>query len=127
VRLPSAIHPIDVAPFRGRVTAQLDGQAVARSERALALDEAGHPRVFYLPREDVDMGHFTRTERRSLCPFKGIAAHYTIDRDGRTAENAAWSYECPNPALRAIAGHVAFYPGKVEIEATAERGENDGG
>lgn len=117
MRLPSAIHPISFRPFEGRVSARLDGLAIGQSERALALEEAGHPRVYYLPRADVRMEHFARTERRSLCPFKGLAAHYTVRHDGRTAENAAWSYECPNPAFREIAGYVAFYPGTVEIEA----------
>jgi len=27
-----------------------------------------------------------------------------------------WSYEAPYPAVAAIAGHLAFYPDKVEIE-----------
>lgn len=98
------------------MTTRLDGLTMGQSGRALALDEAGHARVFYLPREHVRMEHFTRTKRRTLCPFKGIAAHYTISHDGRTVENAAWSYECPNPAFREIAGHLAFYPGKAEIE-----------
>lgn len=116
MRLPSAIHPISVAPFAGRVSVRLNGLTIAQSDRALALEEAGHRRVYYLPREDVRMEHFAKTERRSVCPFKGIAAHYRISQGGGTADNAAWSYECPNPALREIAGHLAFYPRQAEIK-----------
>ena len=117
MRLPSAIHPIRVTPHAGAVTVRLEGHEIGRSERALALDEAGHARVYYLPREDVRMEAFARTDRRTLCPFKGLATHYTVSDGGRTAENAAWSYECPNPAVREIASYLAFYPGKVEVEA----------
>jgi uncharacterized protein (DUF427 family) len=37
--------------------------------------------------------------------------------DGKTAENAVWGYETPFDQVAEIAGHVAFYPDKVEIEA----------
>jgi uncharacterized protein (DUF427 family) len=31
-----------------------------------------------------------------------------------TAENAVWSYEQPYPAMAEIAGHLAFYPNRVD-------------
>jgi uncharacterized protein (DUF427 family) len=34
--------------------------------------------------------------------------------DGRTAENAVWTYEHPYPAAAAIAGYLAFYPDRVD-------------
>jgi uncharacterized protein (DUF427 family) len=33
---------------------------------------------------------------------------------GRTAENAVWSYEQPFPAVAAIKDHLAFYPNRVD-------------
>jgi len=38
---------------------------------------------------------------------------------GDTVDDAIWTYEEPYPAVAAIAGHVAFYPDKVDI--TVER------
>jgi len=40
----------------------------------------------------------------------GDAAYYTIQVDGRAAENSVWTYEHPYPAVAAIKGHLAFYP-----------------
>jgi len=43
-----------------------------------------------------------------------MPATFTISADGRTAENAVWSYETPYPAVAAIKEHLAFYPNRVD-------------
>jgi uncharacterized protein (DUF427 family) len=35
--------------------------------------------------------------------------------DGRTALNAIWTYEEPLSDVAEIAGHVAFYPDRVDL------------
>jgi uncharacterized protein (DUF427 family) len=50
----------------------------------------------------------------SHCPYKGDAGYFTITANGRTAENAVWSYEQPFPAMAHIAGYLAFYPNRVD-------------
>ena len=39
-----------------------------------------------------------------------------IKVDGKTLDNAIWTYETPFPAMTEISGHLAFYPDKVKIE-----------
>ncbi len=112
----ASAHAIEIAPFGGRVRIRFEGAIVADSARALMLEEGSLPPVFYLPRGDVRMEHFTRSERASHCPFKGDACYFDLEAGGRREANAAWSYENPFPAAAAIAGHLAFYPDKVEIE-----------
>jgi uncharacterized protein (DUF427 family) len=34
--------------------------------------------------------------------------------DGRAAQNAAWTYEAPYPAMAQIKAHFAFYPDRVD-------------
>jgi uncharacterized protein (DUF427 family) len=60
------------------------------------------------------MDLFDRTEHTSHCPYKGDATYYTVTAGGIVARNAVWSYEQPLPGVREIAGHVAFYPEKVD-------------
>ena len=36
--------------------------------------------------------------------------------NGKTLDNAIWTYETPFPAMAEISGHLAFYPDKVKIE-----------
>ena len=53
------------------------------------------------------------------APTRGDAADYSLEVDGRTAENAAWIYEGAYPAVAAIKDHLAFYPNRVDrIEET---------
>jgi uncharacterized protein (DUF427 family) len=51
----------------------------------------------------------------------GDAAYYCLSVDGRTAGNAAWTYERPFPAMAAIKEYLAFYPARVDrIEEVGE-------
>jgi uncharacterized protein (DUF427 family) len=115
MKLPGPDHPITIVPNPKRVRVTFAGRVVAETSRALTLAEASYPPVLYIPREDAEMALFQRTERSTHCPYKGDANYFTLDAGGgRTAENAVWSYETPYPAMAAIAGHLAFYPNRVD-------------
>jgi uncharacterized protein (DUF427 family) len=116
MKTPGPAHPITVAPNPQRVRVMLGGKVVADTRRALTLRETSLPPVQYIPREDADFALLSRTEHVTHCPFKGDASYFTISANGRTAENAVWSYEQPFPAVAAIAGRLAFYPDRVDIE-----------
>jgi uncharacterized protein (DUF427 family) len=120
VKVPGPDHPITLTVARGRVRALFQGHEIADSENAILLAEADYPPVWYFPRDGVAMSYFGRTERRSHCPYKGQASYFTVRRDGVIAEDAAWSYEEPYPAMAAIRGHIAFYPDVVEIHHTQD-------
>lgn len=114
MREPGPDHPITVVPAGGRVRVTLGGTVIADSARALRLQEASYKPVLYIPREDADMAVLTRTDHATHCPYKGDASYFTINAGGKTAANAVWSYEKPYPAMAAIAGHLAFYPDRVD-------------
>jgi uncharacterized protein (DUF427 family) len=73
--------------------------------------------VFYIPLADVDMAALRRSDHSTHCPFKGDASYYDVVTDGGVVGNAVWEYQQPYESVDAIAGHVAFYPSKVEISA----------
>ncbi|KJC34968.1 DUF427 domain-containing protein [Bradyrhizobium sp. LTSP857] len=116
MKLPGPDHPITITqnPRRVRVTA--GDIVIAESAKALTLKEAKYPAVQYVPREDANMALLERTERTTHCPYKGDASYYSIKADGKTLDNAIWTYETPYPAMTEISGHLAFYPDKVKIE-----------
>jgi len=107
-------HPITItaAPHRVRVT--FAGRVVADSRRALSLMEASYAPVMYIPPEDVDLTMLERSDHATQCPYKGAASYYSIRTADRVAQNAVWSYERPLTAVIAIAGHMAFYPNRVD-------------
>jgi uncharacterized protein (DUF427 family) len=104
-------HRVTVEPFGGRVVVEAGGEVIADSRRALKLEEAKYPPVYYLPRSDVRMSHLVPTSHHTHCPFKGDASYFSISGG---AENAVWSYERPYDEVVSITEHLAFYPNKVD-------------
>ena len=111
VRIPGPDHPITVTPSDAHVVVRAGGKVIADTRRALALQEANYPLVYYIPREDAEMDALERTDHASYCPYKGEASYYSV-RGG--SANAVWSYEAPYDAVAEIEGHLAFYPDRVD-------------
>ncbi len=114
MRQPGPDHPITIEKNPHRVRVVLGGFIVAETTNALTLQEATLPPVHYIPREDVAMDLLDRTDHSTHCPYKGDASYFNVMAGGIERENAVWSYEEPYPAVSRIAGHVAFYPNKVD-------------
>jgi uncharacterized protein (DUF427 family) len=105
---------ITIAANPNRVEVRVDGIVIADSTRALVLRARGTPDVQYVPRDDVDMTRLIRSERTTHCPYKGDASYWSIRTGRRVLDDAVWSYEVPYPDVAAIAGHLAFYPDRVD-------------
>jgi uncharacterized protein (DUF427 family) len=116
MREPGPDHPIMISPEPRHVVVRFRGETVADTTNALRLQEANYPPVFYIPRQDARLAHYTASTHRSHCPYKGDASYFDLTAGEARAANAVWSYENPYPAMRAIENHLAFYPDKVEIE-----------
>ena len=97
-----------------RVRATFGGETIVDSRRAKLLHETGHLPVYYFPEEDVRMDLLEPTDHVTHCPHKGDASYWTIRAGGKVAENAAWAYREPLDGAPPLAGHVAFYWGKLD-------------
>ena len=115
MKLPGPDHPITIALNPRRVRVEVDGHVIADSAAALTLKEASYPAVQYIPREDIEMSFFSRTDKSTNCPYKGDASYFTSKIDGDLLENVAWSYEDPYPAMEQIRDMLAFYTDKVRV------------
>lgn len=116
MKIPGPDHPISISPLNGQVTVRFKGVQVAHSANALELKEASYPPVIYVPRSDISIEHFLRTEHRTHCPYKGDASYFSLVANDESAENAVWTYEQAYPSVKAIEGYVAFYPDKVTLD-----------
>ena len=114
MKQPGPDHPITISQTAQRVRVQFAGRTIADTTHALTLRESSYPPVYYVPRADADMSLLTPTAHSTHCPYKGNASYFTISGEGRTADNAVWSYETPFPAVAEIKDHLAFYPNKVD-------------
>lgn len=122
MKIPGPDHPITITPFQGRVIVRFNNVIVAQTDKALALEEAKYPAVFYVPRSDIRVEHYSRTEHKTHCPYKGDANYFDLSADGKMAENAVWTYENTYPTVADIQGHVAFYADKVTFEIEGAQG-----
>jgi uncharacterized protein (DUF427 family) len=113
---PTASHPITVEPTGKHVTVRINGELVADTADALTLQESTYPAVQYIPLADVVAERLRPSDTETYCPYKGDASYYHVATEaGENVDDAIWTYEQPYPAVRQIAGHVAFYPDKAEI------------
>jgi len=122
ILVPGPDHPITIERNPARVVVTVGGRVIADTRSALTLREASYSPVQYIPRSDVDLSALRRTDHASYCPYKGDAAYYSIPAGGNRSVNAVWTYEAPYDAVAAIAGHLAFYPDRVDSIAERDAG-----
>jgi uncharacterized protein (DUF427 family) len=117
--VPDARHPITIEPSSEHVVVRAGSTVVAETDRALELREASYRPVLYIPLADVDRSVLRDSTRQTFCPYKGDASYYdVVTADGTTLEAAVWHYPEPFEAMAQIAGHVAFYADRVQIETS---------
>lgn len=91
-----------------------NGIVIADTRRAFRVLETSHPPVYYIPPKDIRMAYLAAGAGRSFCEWKGEARYYTVEVDGRRAENVGWYYPRPTPDFVAIKDHVAFYAAPMD-------------
>jgi uncharacterized protein (DUF427 family) len=96
-----------------RMRAEWNGVTLAESDETIVV-EGNH----YFPADAVDDALVERSERHSVCPWKGTADYYDIVVDGERNAAAAWTYPEPKPAAEEIKGYVAFWNG-VDVREAA--------
>jgi len=90
------------------------GDTIAETRSAYRVLETSHPPVYYFPPGDVEMKFLQRSARASFCEWKGAASSFSIEVNGKCAEDAAWAYADPTEAFAAIKDYVAFYPAMMD-------------
>lgn len=67
----------------------------------------------YFPRESLREEHFTASDTRSTCPWKGEASYLSVQVGDAVNRDAAWYYPAPKDAAAQIRDRVAFWKGVV--------------
>jgi uncharacterized protein (DUF427 family) len=120
------VHPrnpyvrVDALPSHRHVRVHLENHLLADTTSPVLVFETGLLTRYYIHRTDVALEHLVRTDTRTACPYKGVTSDYwSLRVEGGTPkayEDIAWSYSFPTRQLLPIAGLVAFYNEKVDIE-----------
>lgn len=115
---PSASHPITTEHTGEHVVVRTPGGTVlADTTDALALHEADYPVVQYVPVADVETALLEATDTATYCPYKGEASYSQVAAEPGLGD-VLWAYEDPHPAMAELAGHVAFYSDRVQVDVT---------
>jgi uncharacterized protein (DUF427 family) len=112
-------HRVDVLETSRRVRISLDGELLADTDRGRVIFETGLPPRWYVPREDV-RAELIQSDKRTGCAYKGFASYYSLRVGDRLQEDLAWSYEEPRREAVPIAGMVAFFNERVDLELDGE-------
>jgi uncharacterized protein (DUF427 family) len=108
-------RPPAVVPTDERVRIVHAGHVVADTRRAVRVLETSQPPGYYLPADDVDASVLRPSATSTGCEWKGRAAYVDLAVPGApVVRDVAWTYPSPTPAFAAIAGHLAFYPQRVD-------------
>ena len=120
------VHPrnpyvrVDALRSHRHVRVSLEGITLAESARPVLVFETGLPTRYYFDRTDVDFGHLVPTATQTACPYKGVTSGYWSVRTGDEVREGdhdlAWSYDFPTRQVLPIAGLVAFYNEKTDID-----------
>ena len=111
---PGHAHTITIEKNPNRITVTFNGTVLADTQSALVLKEGPLPPANYIPRADVQMSYLQRTDHSTHCPFKGDASYFSVSVNGKTEENAVWTYEAPIDSVAQIKDYVVFYPEKMD-------------
>ena len=107
---------VDILASSRRVRVLLDGLLLADSTNPRLLFETGLPTRYYLPRTHVRMDLLERSPTVTHCPYKGQAETWSVRGGEMLHEDLAWSYPAPLPESQKVAGLMAFYDEKLDIE-----------
>ncbi|MFE2724166.1 DUF427 domain-containing protein [Kitasatospora sp. NPDC059327] len=102
-------------PGRGRIIVRAGGVVLADCQRPIVVLEGRHPVRYYIPAEDVRRELLVPSWETTYCPHKGNAVHFALAPDGEGGA-VAWSYPVPLPGMEALAGLIAFYQERVDID-----------
>jgi acyl-CoA thioesterase-2 len=113
-------YRVDLVPWRGRGRVRLGDRLLAESDACLIVLESDHAAQLYFPEACVAWEHFEASDHRTICPFKGEARYWTLVTAEPPLENVVWAYRTPLDEVSGLAGHVAFYADRVELELLDE-------
>jgi uncharacterized protein (DUF427 family) len=125
---PVYTHPrspytrIDVLASSRHVRVSIGGVVLADSHQPRILFETGLRPRYYLPITDAAHGLLRPSSLETQCPYKGTATYYDVVLpDGTVHENVVWQYRTPLPESQKVAGLVAFYDERLDVDVDGVR------
>jgi uncharacterized protein (DUF427 family) len=113
-------HRVDVLDTSRHVRISVNGELVADTDRARVIFETGLPPRWYIPPDDVRREVLVPSERETGCAYKGFASYWSVRAADETEEDLVWFYPEPRHEAERIAGYLAFFNERVDLELDGE-------
>jgi len=107
-------HRVDVLNSSRHVKIVVGGEVVAETHRPRLLFETSLPTRYYIPKLDVRLDLLTATNTSTRCPYKGKAAYWSVNVNGKEFTDIVWGYPAPIPECPKIENLLCFYDEKVD-------------
>ncbi|MEO1021410.1 MAG: DUF427 domain-containing protein [Bacteroidota bacterium] len=107
-------RPPIIVPDPRTVRVQLHHNVISESNQAVSVKETASAPVFYIPPQHIRMEWLIRSERETMCEWKGIGTYWHVKIEDQVLMNVAWSYERPFPEFESIKGWISFYPALLD-------------
>jgi uncharacterized protein (DUF427 family) len=106
---PMPERVIYLEPLRRRMSVELGGNVVARSDGAVILFEPARYPVAYFPIGDIDQSVLQRSDHETKHQDLGKTAWFdVVGSDGEITRRGAWEHVDPPPQAVALRDAVAF-------------------
>jgi uncharacterized protein (DUF427 family) len=113
-------HRVDVVDTSRHVRVLVNGEPVADTRRARVLFETSLPPRWYIPPEDVRSDLLVESDNHTVCAYKGIASYWSVRLGDELEDDLIWFYPEPQHDADRVAGYLAFYNERVDIEIDGE-------
>jgi uncharacterized protein (DUF427 family) len=100
-------------PTAKRIRVEFAGETIVDSDLVMTLHEAPIKVVYYFPIEEVAPGVLQESDTQEQSDQWGKRIHWHVTANGKTAEDAAYSYETPE-GQPDLSGYVAFSWNKMD-------------
>jgi len=109
-------HRVDVRDSSRHVRVLAGGEVVAETHAPKLLSETGLANRYYVPPADVRRDMLEPSDRRTTCPYKGVASYWTLAAGGERFEDAGWSYPEPLEEALKARDHLCLTGEGITIE-----------
>ena len=106
---PPVAETVRIEPTGRRVRAYFGGHLIADSRQALLVWEPKRLPVYWFPMQDVRMDLLKPKPQTLDGGRQAGTARWDLDVEGRSADNAAWSYPEPDGDRAGLRDHITFF------------------
>jgi uncharacterized protein (DUF427 family) len=113
-------HRVDVLDTSRHIRVLVGDEVVAETKRARVLFETGLPPRWYIPPDDVRAELLVASDKQTACAYKGFASYRSVRAGGVEEDDLVWFYPEPRHDAEQVAGYLAFFNERVDLEVDGE-------